>query len=73
MSHVTVFDEPDAKVRLDDLPTRPPKKIGKTGAQSLFEELNQELFDLQDLMWGAKTHSLLIQTVHPIRRREPSV
>ena len=60
MSHVITFDEPGAKVRLDDLPTQPPKKLTKAGVQPRFEELNQELFDLQDLMWGAKTHSLLI-------------
>jgi PPK2 family polyphosphate:nucleotide phosphotransferase len=60
MKHVTVFDAPGAKVRLGDLPTRPPAKIDKAGAKARMEELNQELFALQDLMWGAKTHSLLV-------------
>jgi PPK2 family polyphosphate:nucleotide phosphotransferase len=60
MKHVTVFDSPDAKVRLDKISTRPPGRIQKAEAQARFEELNEELFALQDLMWGAKTHSLLV-------------
>jgi PPK2 family polyphosphate:nucleotide phosphotransferase len=60
MKHAIVFDEPGAKVRLDKLSTTPPAKLGKQAAQARFQELNQELFELQDLLWGAKTHSLLI-------------
>jgi PPK2 family polyphosphate:nucleotide phosphotransferase len=60
MSGTVVFDAPGAKVRLDDISTQPPKKMQKAEAQARFDELNDELFTLQDLMWGAKTHSLLI-------------
>jgi PPK2 family polyphosphate:nucleotide phosphotransferase len=60
MKLVTVFDSPGEKVRLDKIPTRPPPKMQKAEAQARFEELDQELFALQDLMWGAKTHSLLV-------------
>ena len=60
MAHVKVFDSPGAKVRLDKISTRPPGKIDKAAAKSRFEELNEELFVLQDLLWGARTHSLLM-------------
>jgi PPK2 family polyphosphate:nucleotide phosphotransferase len=56
----TRFDEPDRKVRLDDIPTEPPKKISKAEAAERFADLNEELFALQDLMWGAKTNSVLV-------------
>jgi PPK2 family polyphosphate:nucleotide phosphotransferase len=60
MELVTVFDSPGEKVRLDKISTRPPPKMQKAEAQARFKELDQELFALQDLMWGAKTHSLLV-------------
>src|SRR5205085_10897784 len=60
MSHVKVFDAPGAKVRLGDIPTGPPRKLQKADAQARFGEINDELFVLQDLIWGAKKHSLLV-------------
>jgi PPK2 family polyphosphate:nucleotide phosphotransferase len=60
MELVTVFDSPGEKVRLDKISTRPPPKMQKAEAQARFKELDKELFALQDLMWGAKTHSLLV-------------
>src|SRR5690606_19892894 len=48
------------KVRLADIPTDPPKKATKEQAQKRFGELNEELFELQELMWGARTHSVLV-------------
>jgi len=60
MRHVTTFDEPGAKVHLDSISTRPPAKITKAKAKERFESLNDELFELQDLLWGAKTHSVLV-------------
>src|SRR4051812_30965616 len=60
MPNVPLFDEPGAKVRLDDISTRPPAKVSKAKAKARFDSLNEELFDLQDLLWGAKTHSLLL-------------
>jgi PPK2 family polyphosphate:nucleotide phosphotransferase len=56
----TLFDEPDRKVELSAIPTDPPKKITKEDAQKRFEELNDELFALQDKMWGARTHGVLV-------------
>jgi PPK2 family polyphosphate:nucleotide phosphotransferase len=60
MPHAIVLDEPGAKLRLDSVSTRPPPRITKSKAKARFEALNEELFDLQDLLWGAKTHSLLL-------------
>jgi PPK2 family polyphosphate:nucleotide phosphotransferase len=60
MSDTKIFDSVGAKVHLDDIPTRPPRKLEKAEAQARLGELNDELFELQDLMWGAKTHSLLV-------------
>jgi PPK2 family polyphosphate:nucleotide phosphotransferase len=60
MRHGVVFDEPGRKVELDDIPTEPPGKIGKGEAKRRSEELDAELFELQDLLWGAKTHSVLV-------------
>jgi PPK2 family polyphosphate:nucleotide phosphotransferase len=60
MPRPIVFDEPGAKVRLDSFSTRPPPKMTKAKAKVRFEALDEELFDLQDLLWGAKTHCLLL-------------
>jgi PPK2 family polyphosphate:nucleotide phosphotransferase len=60
MKHGTVFDEPGAKVKLDDIATDPPDKLDKAEAKRRAEELDDELFQLQDLLWGAKTHSVLV-------------
>ncbi|MFL5276348.1 MAG: PPK2 family polyphosphate kinase [Myxococcales bacterium] len=60
MRNVTTFDEPGARVRLASISTRPPAKITKGKAKERFDSLNDELFELQDLLWGAKTHSLLV-------------
>ena len=60
MKLVTVFDSPGEKVRLDKISTRPPPTMEKAEARARFEELDEELFGLQDLMWGAKTHNLLV-------------
>ncbi|MEO7328789.1 MAG: PPK2 family polyphosphate kinase [Minicystis sp.] len=56
----TLFDEPDRKVELSDISTEPPKKITKEDAVARFGELNEELFKLQDKMWGARTHGVLV-------------
>src|SRR6202140_1066456 len=56
----TAYNEPGALVRLDALSTDPPKKFAKDDAKERFSALDAELFDLQDLMWGARTHSLLV-------------
>ena len=56
----TVFDEPGKKVRLDDIPAEPPKGMTREKAEKRFASLGQELFDLQDAMFGAKVHSVLV-------------
>src|SRR5690349_546550 len=55
-----VFDKPDKNVRLDDISAEPPGGMTREQAEKRFERLSEELFALQDMMWGAKLHSLLI-------------
>lgn len=55
-----IFDEPGTKVRLDDLSAEPPKDLTREQAEKRFASLGKELFDLQDAMFGAKTHGVLI-------------
>jgi PPK2 family polyphosphate:nucleotide phosphotransferase len=54
------FDSAPKKVKLDTISCDPPDDWKKHDAKDKFEEMNDELFELQDLMWGAKTHSVLI-------------
>lgn len=54
------FDEPGRKIRLSDIDPDPPEGMTKEKALARFEELNAELFRLQELMWGARTHSVLV-------------
>lgn len=56
----TVFDKPGTKVRLDELSAEPPKGMTREKAEKRFASLGEELFDLQDAMFGAKVHSVLI-------------
>lgn len=55
-----VYDKPGAKVRLADLPAEPPKGMTRERAEKRFAALGKELFDLQDAMYGAKVHSVLV-------------
>jgi PPK2 family polyphosphate:nucleotide phosphotransferase len=55
-----VFDEPGKRVRLDDLSAGPPKGMTRDRAEKRFAELGEELFDLQDALFGSKVHSVLI-------------
>ncbi|HEX8701103.1 MAG TPA: PPK2 family polyphosphate kinase, partial [Myxococcaceae bacterium] len=57
---ITVFDKPDAKVRLDKISEKPPKKLTEEAAQKELAKLGEELFDLQDLLWGARRNSVLV-------------
>ena len=56
----TVFDKPGMKVKLNSLSEKPPKGITQEGVAAEFEKLGQELFDLQDLLWGARQHAVLV-------------
>ena len=53
------FDEP-GKVKLDDVSADPPDSSTKRDARDEFDDLSDELFELQDLMWGARTHCVLM-------------
>ena len=53
------FDAP-GKIKLDEIPTGHSDTITKGEARDEFDELSKELFELQDLMWGARTHSVLM-------------
>ena len=49
-----------AKLKLERISAAPPKKVDRDEAKAEFEALGEELFDLQDLLWGAKMNSVLI-------------
>jgi PPK2 family polyphosphate:nucleotide phosphotransferase len=55
-----VFDERGAKVRLAKLSADPPRGLARAEAERRFAELGEELFELQDAMFGAKLHSVLV-------------
>jgi len=59
MTAITI-DKQGEKLKLEELPTQPPKKVDKDAAKQEFDTLGEELFDLQDLMWGARLNSVLI-------------
>jgi PPK2 family polyphosphate:nucleotide phosphotransferase len=54
------ISRPGTKVHLDNVSTEPPKKTDKDEAKKELDALGEELFDLQDLQWGARRHSVLI-------------
>jgi PPK2 family polyphosphate:nucleotide phosphotransferase len=56
----SVFDAPDAKVRLEDISAEPPEGMTREKAEKRFQSLGEELFDLQDMMFGAKLHAVLV-------------
>jgi PPK2 family polyphosphate:nucleotide phosphotransferase len=53
------IDRPTKKIRLDAISTKPPKGFRREDGDVQLAELQVELHDLQELMFGAKTHSLL--------------
>lgn len=55
-----VFDKPGARVRLDDISAEPPKGMTREKAAERLEALAEELFELQDSMFGAKVGSVLV-------------
>ena len=56
----TVFDKQGAKVKLDAIAAEPPKGSTKAKANARLEALGEELFELQDAMFGAKLNSVLV-------------
>jgi len=47
-------------MRLDEIPTGPPKGVTKAQAHKRLKSLGEELFQLQDELWGAKLNSVLV-------------
>ena len=56
----TVFTEHGEKVRLDPISPEPPKGMTKEEAQARLAALGEELFELQDAMWGAKVSGVMV-------------
>jgi PPK2 family polyphosphate:nucleotide phosphotransferase len=55
-----IYRKRGARIRLDDVPTGPPKGVTKDGVRKRFEALGEELFELQDALWGAKLNSVMV-------------
>ena len=55
-----VFDRPGRKVRLDEFSAKPPKGLTKQDAAQRLAIIGEEIFALQDAMFGAKLHSVLV-------------
>jgi PPK2 family polyphosphate:nucleotide phosphotransferase len=55
-----VFDKPGARVRLNDISADPPKGMTRAKAGKRLEALGEELFELQDSMFGARVRSVLV-------------
>src|SRR5688572_8261961 len=49
-----------AKARLDKISADPPAGMTKEQAAKRFDELGEELFDLQEAMFGAKMNAVLV-------------
>jgi len=47
-------------VKLDRISTEPPKGVTKENTRKRFAALGEELFELQDALWGAKVNSVLV-------------
>ena len=58
--YVTTLDKTDSKIDLSDISTDAPKHLSKEEAEDKLHAYGSELFELQDLLWGARTHSVLI-------------
>jgi PPK2 family polyphosphate:nucleotide phosphotransferase len=56
----TRFTDRGKKIRLDDIPVEPPKGMTKEKARERFATLGEEMFALQDAMFGAKVNSVLV-------------
>lgn len=55
-----VFDKPGTRVRLNEISADPPKGMTRAKAGERLKALGEELFDLQDSMFGAKVRSVLV-------------
>jgi PPK2 family polyphosphate:nucleotide phosphotransferase len=55
-----VFDRPGGRIDLDRISAEPPRGMTKEKAKARFAELGEEMFALQDAMFGAKTKAVLV-------------
>jgi len=55
-----VFDKPGQRVGIDDISAEPPKGITKEKAAGRLEALGEEMFELQDSMFGSREASVLV-------------
>ena len=55
-----VFDRPGRKVDLGGISAEPPKGLTREKAAERLAELGEELFEMQDEMFGAKLNSVLV-------------
>jgi PPK2 family polyphosphate:nucleotide phosphotransferase len=55
-----VFDKPGRRIRLEEISADPPKGMTRERAEERFASLGEELFELQDALWGAKVHSVMV-------------
>lgn len=58
--YLDAIDKPGKSLSLRDIDTNPPKKLDKDAALIEQDKLEAELFQLQELMWGAKQNSVLV-------------
>lgn len=52
--------KPGTKIHLDEYSTKPPKDLSREKAKELLEPLSEELDTLQELLYGAQQHALLL-------------
>lgn len=57
---IVTFDETGGKVKLGEIAEGPPGSLSREEAAKELEGLGEELFELQDLLWGARTHAVLV-------------
>ena len=55
-----VFDKKGKRVRIAQISPDPPKGMTREKAAERLKALGEELFEMQDSMFGAKTHSVLV-------------
>ena len=55
-----LFDNRDCKVHLSRISAEPPAGMTRAKAEKRFGTLGDEMFELQDALWGAKVHSVLV-------------
>jgi PPK2 family polyphosphate:nucleotide phosphotransferase len=57
--HATRIDE-SKRISLEELSTHPPRSLDKDDANKELAVLEEELGELQELMWGARQHGVLV-------------